>query len=112
MERFEKKTIAMSEYRSVRHDLVSEIRRDFFGRRTAHLSPGEMQTLYLMSQGPDADMEFSSILNATGYGRGALSPHLRRLEDKGIIYRHSRGRYKFALPMLKVHLDAGPAGPA
>ena len=109
LQRFDKSKIGMREYKSVRGALVSKLRRNFFDQRMVDLSTRERKTLRLMSQIPETDMEFSSILAATGYSRGALSSHLGRLERKGIIYRHNRGHYKFALPMLKSYLDVGSA---
>ena len=110
LQRFERKKIGLSEYKSVRSDLISNLRSDFFDQRMVDLTSREKKTLYLMSRVPEADMEFSSILNATGYNKGVLSSHLKRLEDKGIIYRHNRGHYRFALPMLKPYLDSVHAG--
>lgn len=110
LQRFTAKRIGLNEYKSVRSDLIRNLRSDFFDQRMVDLSSREKKTLYLMSRIPEPDMEFSSILRATGYGKGALSSHLKRLEDKGIIYRHNRGHYKFALPMLKSYLDSTDDG--
>ena len=109
LQRFAKKKIGLNEYKSVRCDLIRSLRSGFFDQRMADLTSRERNVLYLMSRMPELDMEFSLILNATGYSKGALSSHLRRLGDKGIIYRHNRGHYKFALPMLKPYLDSAHA---
>ena len=56
---------------------------------------------------PGGDMRFSAIMDATGArSGGTISTHLRSLEEKGIIYRHDRGLYKFALPLLRPYLEA------
>lgn len=100
------KTIGLRDYKSIRGDILSNLYDDFFNQRMVDLIPGEKKTLYHMSMIPEADLRFSSIVDVTGVSRGTISTHLKRLEEKGIVYRHDYGLYKFALPLLRSYLEA------
>lgn len=110
--------IGMKEYKTIRGDLVRRLYSEFFDRRLAGASHGEKSTLYHMSGMPEDDMRFTSIVSATGRSKGAISSYLKRLEQKGLIYRRRHGHYAFALPLLKPYLSYArrrdppkPAGP-
>ena len=105
LQRISKNVISLRDYKSIRKDLICNIHNDFFDQRMADLIPGEKNTLYSMSTIPDTDLRFSSILNAADSSRGTVSTHLKRLEEKGILYRHDYGLYKFALPMFRSYLE-------
>ena len=97
--------IGVKEYEPIRGDLIGELCREFFDQRMVDMSRSEKSTLYHMSRMPEAGVRLSSIVSATGRGRGAVSSHLKRLEKKGIVYRHGHGLYAFALPMLGQYLS-------
>ena len=105
--------VGMREYKRIRDGVAGKMRSEFFGRRMAGASAGEMDTLRHMSRMPEDAMRFSPIVSATGRGKGAVSSDLERLEKKGMVYRRSRGLYAFALPMLGSYLSrAGAQGAA
>ena len=68
-------------------------------------SRSEEGALYHMSRLPETGMWLSSIVSATGRGRGAASSHPGRLEKKGVVYRPSHALCEFALPMLGRYLS-------
>ena len=105
LRRIPKNTVSLRDYKSIREDIMCNIYNDFFDQRMADLIPSEKNTLYLMSAISDANLRFSSILAATDSSRGTVSTHLKRLEEKGVVYRHDYGLYKFALPLLRPYLE-------
>lgn len=106
LRRIDKDGIGMRDYKSARGRILHSLYGDFFDRRMADLAPGEKNTLQCMATIPDADMRFASILKATGASKGTVSTHLRRLEEKGVVYRRNHGLYGLALPLLRPYLTA------
>lgn len=106
LRRITKMTVSLRDYKSIRGDIMYNIYKDFFDQRMADLIPGEKNTLYHMSMIPEDDMRFSSIMESTGTSKGTVSTHLKRLEEKGVVYRHDHGLYKFALPLLRPYLES------
>ena len=68
------------------------------------LSSGQRQILYSMASIPKGKITFSSIYNLVNMSKGTFSKHLKRLEEKGLIYRPERGIYQLLLPMLREYL--------
>ena len=107
LRRSDKDGIGLRDYKAVRGEILRSLHDDFFERHAAGLGPGEKDTLRRMAAIPDAGMRFASILKAAGASKGTVSTRLRRLEEKGAIYRSDRGMYEFALPLLRPYLAAG-----
>lgn len=105
LQRTDTPKIGMKEYKRIKNSMVGKLYREFFDQRMVDTSASEKNTLYHMSQMPEVGMRFSSIVNATGRSKGVVSSHLKRLEKKGIVYRHNHGLYAFALPMLRSYLS-------
>lgn len=106
LQRIDKDNISLRDYKSVRTKILHSLYDDFFDQRMADLIPGEKNTLDCMAMIPDADMRFSSIMKAAGASKGTVSTHLKRLEEKGVVYRSDHGLYEFALPLLRPYLAA------
>ena len=107
LRRIDKGGIGLRDYKAVRGEILRSLDDDFFEQHTAGLGPGEKDTLRRMAAIPDADMRFASILKAAGASKGTVSTRLRRLEEKGAVYRSDRGLYEFALPLPRPYLAAG-----
>ena len=105
IDRVEGVSIGIEDYVSVRDTILKKLYRDFFDQRIESLSERQKAVLYTMSEMDDS-AQFISILKKTGLNRSPLSSHLRRLEEKGLVYKHVHGRYNFALPLLKRYLQA------
>ena len=106
LRRFPKARISLRDYKSSRGGIMDGLHGDFFGRRMADLASGEKSTLYSMSMLPEGDMRLSAIVKAAGAGRGTVSARLARLGEKCVVYKHDRGMYRFALPLLRPYLVA------
>ncbi|MHB8546493.1 MAG: hypothetical protein ACYDAJ_06985 [Nitrosotalea sp.] len=57
-----------------------------------------------MSKITDTDIPFEKIVKASKIAMSPLSTYLKRLEEKGLVYRYKHGIYRFSLPMLKEYL--------
>ena len=106
LQRIDKNEVGLQEYRDMRNSIIAKLFGDFFDQRLVDISPKEKNTLYCMSDMDDANMRFSSVLKRVGGTKGYVSSHLKRLETKGLVYRHNHGLYKFALPLLRQYLIA------
>ena len=97
--RVDARHVRLEDYGRVRQSVVEKLGRDFFSQREAPVS-GTRKKILVEIALAKGDARFSSICRKTGAGKGAVSGHLKRLEEKGAIYRHRRGLYRFAMPMF------------
>lgn len=96
--------ITLSDYEKIKDLLIKDLGRDFFDQRIELSSPAQKNVLRLAASTPDPDIEFSSIQKSLGVGKGSLSSHLKRLEEKGLVYKYGRGTYRLAMPLLGKYL--------
>ena len=108
LERADARRVRLEDYGRVRQSVVEKIGRDFFLQRAAPVSETRKGILVEMASAK-GDARFSSICRKTGASKGAVSGHLKRLEEKGAIHRHRRGWYRFAMPMFGEYI-LGRAG--
>lgn len=99
-----KEHIILDDYGKIKDRLIWDLGRDFFDQRIEPLSAAQERVLYSAASLPDPDLEFSSIQKSLDVGKGSLSSHLKRLEEKGLIYRSGRGTYRLAMPLLGKYL--------
>ena len=104
IERTGKKRIGIGDYKKIRDEILDKLGRDFFDKRMESLSNGQQNVLCLMAEIKENAMSFSSICNSLGMGKGPISNYLKRLEEKGLIYRLRRGDYQFSIPLLRTYL--------
>ena len=96
--------IALNDYEKIEDRLIGDLGRDFFDQRIEPLSVAQKRVLYSAASLPDPDLEFSSIQKSLDMSKGSLSSHLKRLEEKSLIYRSGRGAYRLAMPLLGKYL--------
>ena len=96
--------ITLDDYEKIKDRLIRDLGRDFFDQRIEPLSAAQKNVLRLAASRPDPDLEFSSIQKSLDVGKGSLSSHLKRLEEKGLVYRYGRGTYRLAMPLLGKYL--------
>ena len=92
------------DYKKIRDQIISDLGRDFFDQRIEPLSAVQKRVLYSAASLPDPGLDFSSIQKSLGMGKGSLFNHLKRLEEKGLIYKSTRGVYRFAIPLFRKYL--------
>jgi hypothetical protein len=88
--------------------LLKKLDDDFFSGRWATVSDPQRNFLAVVSQVPNCEGEFSvsDIIKTSGdvldkpYSSSSVTQYLGRLADKGLVYRGSNGRYRFAVPLL------------
>lgn len=104
LEQADKQHIGIKDYRKVHGSITTELHRDFFDQHMDMLNNGQRDLLYAMSTIRQIDMAFSSIMQTVGMGRGTVGQQLKRLEEKGLVYRYKHGIYRFSLPMFRDYL--------
>ena len=99
-----KNHVYLDDYEKIKDQIIGDLGRDFFDQRIEPLSAAQKQVLYSTATLPDLDLEFSSIQKYLGMRKGPLSNHLKRLEEKGFIYKSKRGIYRFAIPLFRKYV--------
>lgn len=84
---------------------MEKIGRDFW-RRTAPMQETRKRILAEIASAKGG-ARFSSICKKISADRGAVSGHLKRLEELGVIYRQRRGLYGLATPMFGKYVLSG-----
>lgn len=88
--------------------LLKKLDDDFFSGRWAAVSDAQRNFLAVVSQVPNCEGEFSvsDIIRASGdvldrpYSSSSVTQYLGRLAERGLVYRGSNGKYRFAVPLL------------
>ena len=104
-----KEHISLDDYVNIRDQIIRDLGRDFFDRRIEPLNSAQKRVLYSAAALPGPDLEFASIQKSLGIDKRPLSNHLRRLEEKGFVYKPRRGVYRFAMPLLRKYPLLGNA---
>lgn len=104
IDRIDKHDIDLDDYEKVRSSIITNLGHDFFDQRMEPLSDSMKKLLYSMAKVTETDMEFSSIHALSNMNKGTLSKNLTRLNEKGVIYRHRHGTYRFSMPLFKRYL--------
>ena len=99
-----KEYVTLDDYEKIGDRLIGDLGRDFFDQRIEPLSSAQRRVLYSAASLPEPDLEFSSIQRSLDVDKGSLSNQLRRLEEKGLIYKSKRGVYRLAMPLLGKYL--------
>lgn len=104
IEHTNKTDIQLRDYKKIRGAIMSKLGKDFFEYRMKVLSTSQNNVLYSMASMKEMKIEFSSILQVSNIAKGPLSNQLKRLEEKGFIFRPQRGIYQFTMPLFKEYL--------
>jgi hypothetical protein len=102
-------TVSMPDYRTVEPSLLHELDLAFFDDRFEGATPTEQLILEAMGrqsgQVPLVDLR-RRLPDLAGH-----DVLLRRLVDRGLVYRATRGTYDFALPLFRDYLRRRSANP-
>ena len=104
IDRIDKTKIQLKDYKKIRGSIMLKLGEDFFEHRMKVLSINQNNVLYFMAPMEETEITFSSILHATNMAKGPLGNQLKRLEEKGFIFRPRRGIYQFTMPLFKEYL--------
>ena len=99
-----KEHVTLDGYEKIKYQLIVDLGRDFFDQCIEPLSSAQRRVLYSLASLPEPDLEFSSIQKLLDADKGSLYNQLKRLEEKGLIYKYKRGIYRLAMPLLGKYL--------
>jgi hypothetical protein len=99
-----KKKIELVDLTKIKSKLLGELDLSFFMDRLNLASTKEKQVLFSMAKIGENEIETSQIIKTSKIGKAILMELLKRLIEKGLIYRSSRGRYGFTLPLFREFL--------
>ncbi len=101
-----KKDIGLDDYTAIKDSILEKLGRDFFDQRMESLSDLQKKLLHTMAKLEKTDMVFSLIHKSANITKGTLGKNLRRLENKGIVYKQAHGIYRFSIPLFRTYLLA------
>jgi hypothetical protein len=94
--------VSLSDYRAVEPSLVHELDLAFFDDRFEVASPTEQQILEAMAR--EAGAVRLPRLRQHLPEQAGLDLLVRRLVERGLVYRAGRGAYDFALPLFRAYI--------
>lgn len=104
LDRVDRKTIRLDDYNAVRDSIMNDLDENFFDPRLAVLTSTQKKVLRHIASIQDTDVQFSSIHKMSKMSSGYVSVQLKRLEEKGLIYKSKRGTYGLSLPLFRTYL--------
>lgn len=96
-----KKKIGFADFTKIRGKLLTELDASFFRDRLNLASGKEKEVLFAMAKIGESEIETSQIIKTSKIGKAILMELLKRLIEKGLIYRAGRGKYGFTLPLFR-----------
>jgi hypothetical protein len=94
--------VTTAAYRSVEPALLHELDLAFFEDRFEGAAPAEQAVLVAMARQRTA-VDIAALRGALPE-QASLDTLVRRLVERGLLYRSGRARYDFALPMFRAYL--------
>jgi DNA-binding transcriptional ArsR family regulator len=104
IEQIGKKIITLKDSVEIRSKLIKDLDAGFFEDRVRLASPKERKILVAMARAGAAEVEVKQIIKISKISYGVLMELLKRLMEKGLVYRAERGRYGFTLPLFREFL--------
>lgn len=99
-----KKKIGLVDFTKIKSKLLKELDASFFIDRLNMASGKEKEVLFSMAKIAESEIKTSQIIRTSKIGKAILMELLKRLIEKGLIYRSSRGKYGFTLPLFREFL--------
>ena len=98
-----KKRITLKDFKEMYPLLLKELDESFFMGRFNRASDGEQKILFEMAK-LGSEIKFSELREKAKIDKNYLNQILISLIEKGLIFRISRGKYKFTLPLFEKFL--------
>ena len=98
-----KKKVGLKEFNEMYPLLLKELDKSFFSGRFNRASESEQRILFEMAKlGPE--IKFSELKERAKIDKNYLNQVLISLIEKGLIFRVTRGKYEFTLPLFEKFL--------
>ena len=94
--------VAAADFQAVEASLLHELDLAFFDDRYEGASPTEQRVLEVMAREP-GQIRLTRLRPHVG-DVASLDLVVRRLVERGLIYRATRGTYEFSLPMFRAYI--------
>ncbi|MBI5037062.1 ATP-binding protein [Candidatus Micrarchaeota archaeon] len=104
IENSNKTTLNLRDLNALRTPLIKELDVSFFEDRYNLAASKEKEILQAMASSTDKDVPALSIRKKAKTTHHSLMELLKRLQEKGLVYRASRGHYGFSIPLFKEYL--------
>ncbi|HXQ92369.1 MAG TPA: AAA family ATPase [Nitrososphaerales archaeon] len=104
IESITKRKVSLKDFLSMRSRLIRELDASFFEGRFNAASSKEKAVLEAIAKIGEMNVETNQIIRTSKIEHGTLMQLLIRLVEKGLLYRSSRGKYSFTLPLFRDYL--------
>jgi hypothetical protein len=94
--------VSSAAFRGVEPSLLHELDTAFFDDRFQVATPAEQTVLLAMAR--ESGAVSLATIRTRLFGTPGAAELISRLIDRGLLYRHGRGSYDFALPLFRRYL--------
>lgn len=101
IEHAKKKRMSKGDLDRLKDKLLSELDASFFEDRFNLASEKEKKILMAMAEMKKDECGAKGIRKKAGVSHAVLMELLKRLTDKGLVYRVARGKYAFSIPLFR-----------
>ncbi|MFH1107424.1 MAG: ATP-binding protein [Candidatus Micrarchaeota archaeon] len=99
-----KTRLSLEDLERLRPALVKELDMRFFDDRFNLASDKEKKVLSAMAKAGNQPVPALAIRSTARVSHPTLMELLKRLSEKGLVYRASRGKYSFSIPLFREYL--------
>ena len=104
VEETNKNRLSLDDLKRLRPALVKELDMQFFDDRYNLASDKEKKVLTAMAKAGTPTVAALTIRTKAGISHPVLMELLKRLIEKGLVFRASRGKYGFSIPLFREYL--------
>jgi hypothetical protein len=104
IEHVNKSKISLKDFEGIRQKLIRELDLGFFEARYNSASEKEKKILRAMARSSSVDIEIKEIKRYSRFEYDTLKEMMRRLIEKGLIFRTERAKYSFTIPLFRDYL--------
>lgn len=104
IENTSKTQLTLKDLNALRPALIKELDTSFFEDRYNLASATEKEVLTAIASSSEDDAQALELRKKTKVTHPHLMELLKRLQEKGLVYRTSRARYGFSIPLFKEYI--------
>ncbi len=104
IENTNKTRLGLRDFELIKTELVEKLDKSFFEDRFNLASPLEKNTLAGLAKQKE-NSTITELAKTTKTSRDSTMQALASLQQKGLIYREARGKYKFTIPLFQQYLQ-------
>lgn len=110
IETMRQEMIRLNDLNNIRKQLLSELDLSFFDDRFKKATPSEQELLLAIAEAESDEMSPTEMMKNLEMDKSTFFTYLANLIEKNLVYKASRGRYTFTIPLFRDFLNRKKAG--